>query len=54
MTGHFTLALSFTALPPIPPHTGKVYTINFELPESSPRTFTVQVQLSAFHYLTAS
>ena len=33
---------------------GKVCTISFERPEASPWTFTVPVQLSAFHYLTAS
>ena len=32
----------------------KVCTISFERPEASPWTFTVTVQLSAFHYLTAS
>ena len=31
----------------------KVCTISFERHEASPRTFTVLVQLSAFHYLTA-
>ena len=32
----------------------KVCTISFERPEASPWTCTVPVQLSAFHYLTAS
>ena len=32
----------------------KVCTISFERPEASPWTFTVPVQLSAFHYLTSS
>ena len=30
------------------------FTISFERPEASSLTFTVPVQLSAFHYLTAS
>ena len=33
---------------------GKVCTISFEQPEASPGKFTVPVQLSVFHYLTAS
>ena len=43
------------ALTPITINYGiKVCTISFERPEASPLTFTVLVQLSAFHYLTAS
>ena len=47
------ISLLFLAKP-LDKHGIKVCTISFERLEASPWTFTVPVQLSAFHYLTAS